>query len=186
VDRDERPDIDARYQKAVQILTRSGGWPLTVFMTPEGKVFYGGGTFFPDDRFGRPGFKTLLPKVAAVYHQRKEAVLAAADQLHDALAALEADSVRRATLSPDLVDVTAQALRRAFDERYGGFGQGPKFPMGSALALALRLYAERRDEPQLHIATKTLDAAAHGGIHDHLGGWVPSVQCRSRLAHSPL
>jgi uncharacterized protein YyaL (SSP411 family) len=170
VDRDERPDIDARYQKAVQVLTRSGGWPLTVFMTPEGKVFHGGGTFFPDDRFGQPGFKTFLPRVAAVYHQRKEAVLAAADQLHDALVAWETDSMRRATLSPQLVDVTAQALRRAFDERHGGFGQGPKFPMGSAMALALRLYAEQRDEQQLQIATKTLDAAANGGIHDQIGG----------------
>jgi hypothetical protein len=86
VDRDERLDIDARYQKAIQVLTGGGGWPLTVFMTPEGKVFHGGGTFFPDDRFGRPGFKTLLPRVATVYHQRKEAVLAAAEQLHDTLA----------------------------------------------------------------------------------------------------
>jgi uncharacterized protein YyaL (SSP411 family) len=99
VDRDERPDIDARYLKAVQLLTRSEGWPLTVFMTSEGKVFHGGSTFFPDDRFGRPGFKTLLPNVAAVYHQRKEAVLMAADQLHDALVAWEADSMRRAALS---------------------------------------------------------------------------------------
>jgi uncharacterized protein YyaL (SSP411 family) len=170
VDRDERPDIDARYQKAVQVMTGSGGWPLTAFLTPEGEAFFGGGTFLPDDRFGRPGFKTLLPKVAEVYRRRKEDVLKTAKQLQEAVAAIEADAIRKGALSPQLVEAVATALARSFDAVHGGFGRGPKFPMGSPLALALRLYAEQRDEQQLQIVTKTLDEAANGGIHDQVGG----------------
>jgi uncharacterized protein len=170
VDRDERPDIDARYQKAVLALTGGGGWPLTVFMTPAGKVFYGGGTFYPDDRFGRPGFKTLLPKVAEAYHRRKEAVLEAAEQLHEAVAASEAQSIRKGALSPHVVEAIAKALVQSFDDVHGGLGRGPKFPMGSPLALALRLYAEQSDVQLLGIVTKTLDAATKGGIHDQVGG----------------
>ncbi len=170
VDRDERPDIDIRYQQAVQVLTGSGGWPLTVFLTPAGQVFYGGSTFFPEDRFGRPGFKTLLPKIAEVYHRRKEAVLEAAAQLQAAVTALETEALRHATLSPRLVQAIAQAVLNSFDALHGGFGQGAKFPMGSPIALALRLYAEQGDEELLRIAAKTLDAIANGGIHDQVGG----------------
>lgn len=170
VDRDERPDIDARYQQAVRAATGSGGWPLTVFLTPDAKVFYGGGTFLPDDQFGRPGFKTVLPKVAQVYQQKRETVLASAEQLHQALAALEAKAIQSAALSPSLVEATTRALLQSFDSTRGGFGQGAKFPMGSPFELAFRLYAEQGDTRLLQFATKTLDAIANGGIHDHLGG----------------
>jgi uncharacterized protein len=163
VDRDERPDIDIRYQRAVQAMSGSGGWPLTVFLTPEGEAFYGGGTFYPDDRFGRPGFKTVLPKVAEVYHRRKEAVLGAAKQLQEAVASLETEALRRADLSPSLVQAVAQALVSSFDAMHGGFGRGAKFPMGSPITLLLRLYAEQNDAQLLGMATKTLDEIAKGG-----------------------
>jgi uncharacterized protein YyaL (SSP411 family) len=169
VDRDERPDIDARYQQAVQMLTGRGGWPLTVFLTPDGEVFHGGGTFFPDDRFGEPGFKRLLPAIAAAYRGRKEAVLALAEKVRRAVAASEA-AVRKGDLSSALVGATAQDLVMSFDGLYAGFGRGAKFPMGSAIELAFRLYAESGDQQMLRIATQTLDAMANGGIHDLVGG----------------
>ncbi len=170
VDRDERPDIDGRYQRAVQALTGQGGWPLTVFMTPEGKVFHGGGTFFAEDRFGRPGFKTLLPKVAEAYHAQKKEAFALAEKLHQALADSEAAILQSADLSPRLVAAIAQVLIETFDGAHGGFGSGAKFPPGSTLELAFRLYAESGNARMLRIATKTLDEMASGGIHDQVGG----------------
>ncbi len=112
VDRDERPDIDAPYQAAVQALTGRGGWPLTAFLTPDGKVFHGGGTFFPDDRSGRPGFKTLLPKLAEAYHAQRGATLALADRVHQALAGAQAAALRRADLSPRIVEAIAPEVER--------------------------------------------------------------------------
>jgi hypothetical protein len=169
VDRDERPDIDARYQRAVQILTGRGGWPLTVFLAPDGEVFHGGGTFFPDDRLGSPGFKRLLPAISAAYRGRKDAVLALAEKVRQAIAASEA-ALRRGDISRGLVQAIAQDLVKSFDELYGGFGQEAKFPMASAIELAFRLYAESGDQQMLRIATETLDEMANGGIHDHVGG----------------
>ncbi len=170
VDRDERPDIDARYQRAVQALTGHGGWPLTVFLNPEGQVFYGGGTFLPDDRFGRPGFKRLLPRIVEAYLSQREILQADAAKLNQRIAESEAKALRKATLSPSLVDTIAQTVVQAFDEGHGGFGRGAKFPSESAIELALRLYAEKGDEKMLRLATKTLDEMAKGGIHDQVGG----------------
>lgn len=170
VDRDERPDIDARYQQAVRALTGYGGWPLTVFLTPEGMVFHGGGTFFPDERFGQPGFRALLPKIAEVYAHRRESIVTAAERLRQVLAAQQAATLKKEALSPQLVGAIREAAVQSFDEVHGGFGAGAKFPHGSVIELALRLYAEQGDGQMLGIATKTLDAIATGGIHDHLGG----------------
>lgn len=170
VDRDERPDIDARYQRTVQALVGQGGWPLTVFLTPAGHAFHGGGTFFPDDRFGRPSFKKLLPAIAEAYRERRDRVVALAGRLQRFLAEAHASSLRTAALSPGLVKNVAQALARFFDPVHGGFGQGPKFPAGASLDLALRLYAEDGDQHMLRIATVTLDHMARGGVRDHLGG----------------
>jgi len=170
VDRDERPDIDIRYQKAVQALTGHGGWPLTVFMTPEGKVFYGGGTFLADDAYGRRGFKWLLPAMADAYHRQKEKAVSVGNEVSEALAAAEAAALRRAPLSSNVVKGIAEAEVGTFDPVHGGFGHGAKFPMGSPLALALRLYAEAGDPQMLRLVTKTLDEMANGGIRDQLGG----------------
>ncbi len=170
VDRDERPDIDARYQRAVQALVGHGGWPLTVFLTPDGRAFHGGGTFFPDDRFGRPGFRRLLPAIAEAYRQQQGKVVALADKLQQFLADAQASSLRHAALSPGVVKNIAQTLAKFFDAAHGGFGRGPKFPAGASLDLALRLYAEDGDPEMRRIATVTLDHMARGGVRDHLGG----------------
>ncbi len=170
VDRDERPDIDARYQRAVQTLTGRGGWPLTVFMTPEGKVFHGGGTFLPDDAFGQPGFKRVLPAVADAYHRQRDKVIALGEQVSQALAGVEVAAFGRAPLLSHLVEAIAQAVVQSFDAVHGGLGQGAKFPMGTPIGLALRLYAETGDDEMLRIVTKTLDEIAAGGIRDQVGG----------------
>ncbi len=170
VDRDERPDIDSRYQKAVHALTGAGGWPLTVFLNAGGQAFYGGGTFFPDDQYGRIGFRTLLPRIALVYRQRREAVQSTAEKVQQALAEAQDKALQSADVSPRLVEGTTQGMLDSFDSTHGGFGQGAKFPMGSPLELAFRLYAERGDTHLLQLATRTLDATANGGIRDHLGG----------------
>jgi uncharacterized protein len=170
VDRDERPDIDARYQQAVQALSGQGGWPLTVFLSPEGDVFYGGGTFLPDDQYGRPGFRRLLPVLADIYRRQRDKVKAVGAEVSQALAAAEAAAQRREPLSSGLVDSIVTASVQDFDAVNGGFGHGVKFPMGGLLELALRRYAETADEGMLRIATTTLDAIAAGGIRDHVGG----------------
>jgi len=170
VDRDERPDIDATYQEAVQALTGQGGWPLTVFLTPDGKVFQGGTTFFPDDRTGQPGLKTLLPKLAEAYHARRGVTLALADRAQQALADARAAALRPADLSPGIVDAVAQRLVQSFDSAHGGFGRTAKVPAEGPIALGLRLYAEHGDQLMLGIVTRTLDEIARGGIHDHVGG----------------
>ncbi|MFQ5657134.1 MAG: DUF255 domain-containing protein [Candidatus Methylomirabilales bacterium] len=170
VDRDERPDIDIRYQTQVRALTGFGGWPLTVFMTPEGKVFYGGGTFFPERRHGRPGLTLLLPKLYLVYRREKDNVLQTAEGLYQAVAEYEARFTRPGDLSRGLIEATQLAMLRTFDETYGGFGKGVKFPIAGTVALALKGYSESGDQNLLRVATKTLDAMARGGVYDQLGG----------------
>ncbi|MFQ5897791.1 MAG: thioredoxin domain-containing protein [Candidatus Methylomirabilia bacterium] len=170
VDRDARPDIDRRYQEAIHALTGHSGWPLTVFMTPAGKVFFGGGLFYPDDRPGRPGFKTLLPKLYEIYRSKREMVKQASADFHAAVAALRAKALRAGDLSPALVDAIAQTVLDRFGPATGGLGQGPQPPRGSVVELALKLAVERGDERMLQVATRTLEAMARGGIRDQLGG----------------
>ncbi len=170
VDRDERPDIDRRYQQAVSAISGSGGWPLTAFLTPGGKVFYGG-TYFPRvDRLGRPGLKTILPRVAEIYRTRRAEVLASADELSSALKRSATESVQRGRLSEGLVETISANMAKHFDPVNGGFGTGVKFPAGSAVELGLARYFIDRDPVMLDIATKTLDAMAQGGVYDQVGG----------------
>ncbi|MFQ5883302.1 MAG: DUF255 domain-containing protein [Candidatus Methylomirabilales bacterium] len=170
VDRDARPDIDARYQTQLQALVGFGGWPLTVFMTPAGKVFYGGGTFFPDSRYGRPGFEVLLPKIFAVYRQQKEKVLENAEGLYQAVVKHEAGLTQAGELNQGLIQSTQLALLRSVDTTFGGFGNGAKFPMAGTVTLALKAFFDTGDQKLLEVATKTLDGMAKGGVHDQLGG----------------
>lgn len=171
VDRDERPDIDRRYMDAVVALTGAGGWPLTAFLTPQGKAFFGGTYFPPDDKFGRPGLKSLLPRIAQVYRERKKEVLADAHRLEELLGRQEAPT-RQEGLSSGLVEAVVQSLREEFDPQNGGFGKGggPKFPAPGAIELALYGYFRTQDPQALALATQTLKAMAQGGIHDHIGG----------------
>lgn len=170
VDRDERPDVDRRYQQAVAAISGGGGWPLTAFLTPEGKVFYGGTYYPPEDWGGRPGLKTLLPKVAEVYKTRKAEVLASTEQLSSGLKRFAAESTKKASLSQGLVDDISTDMVRQFDSANGGFGNGVKFPAGSKIELALARYFVTRDPKMLEIVTKTLDAMASGGVYDQVGG----------------
>ena len=170
VDRDERPDVDIRYQQAVNAISGQGGWPLTAFLTPDGTVFFGGTYFPPDAAGGRPGFKQILAAVAEFYRTKRDQAHAYADELHQALRRLGDARSSDDTLTPSLVDGVVAACVRDFDGRYGGFGGAPKFPHAGAVELLLRRHDRTGDPEALAIATRTLDAMARGGVYDQVGG----------------
>src|SRR5690242_3858003 len=134
VDRDERPDVDARYQRAVQALTGQGGWPLTAFLTPDGALFFGG-TYFPpeENQFGRPGFISVLRQVARLYREQPDRVRENATAIGRHVAA-SLDEAKGGTVTPETVARAASDLARLFDVRYGGFGTAPKFPHPAGIA----------------------------------------------------
>ncbi|MFO1399398.1 MAG: thioredoxin domain-containing protein [Burkholderiales bacterium] len=169
VDREERPDLDQVYQAAHALLTRrSGGWPLTMFLTPAGAPFFGG-TYFPKaSRYGLPGFTDLLPRVAAAYREQGTQLAGQSDRLAQALAILEPEGGQ--ALPHGAPAAALVELRRTFDPVHGGFGSAPKFPHPAELDLCLRMHAASGDEQALTIVRTTLDAMAAGGIRDHLGG----------------
>jgi uncharacterized protein YyaL (SSP411 family) len=169
VDREERPDLDAVYMEAVQAMTGHGGWPMTVFLTPEGEPFYGGTYFPPDDRHGLPSFPRLLGAVADAWANRREEVSLQGKRLVEQI-----ESFSRMERSDDPIDNALLAsafegLRSSFDRDYGGFGGAPKFPQPMTIDLLLRLAATGDDDAQ-RMAVKTLDEMAGGGIFDQLGG----------------
>jgi len=169
VDREERPDVDEIYMRAVQLLTGSGGWPMSVFLTPDQKPFWGGTYFPPDDRGGRPGFASILGALAETWSSRRAEVEAAADRLASALRQMEGGRQFVATgpLGPAVAERALEELVQTYDRHHGGFGGAPKFPPHGALELLLRV-PERPDLTA--IARGTLDAMALGGIRDHIGG----------------
>jgi hypothetical protein len=169
VDRDERPDVDARYQQAVQALSGQGGWPLTAFLTPDGEVFYGGTYFPPKEALGRPSFRRVLSSVAKYYRDEKEKAVAEARSLHQALAE------RHVHASPG--ELTAKRLESAedqvggsFDAYHGGFGSAPKFPHTGTVEFLLARFWRSRDPFLKSVIERTLEGMARGGIHDQLGG----------------
>ena len=168
VDREERPDIDSIYMQAVQMMTGSGGWPLSVFLTPEGKPFYGGTYFPPKDSFGRPGFDNVLLAVANAWKNNREDLVNSAAKISQILSDKSASS--KIKLSEDMLKNAVTHLEDTFDPRHGGFGIAPKFPQPSNLLVLLRSLFRTRDDKILNIITKTLDKMAKGGIYDHLGG----------------
>ncbi|HET8623970.1 MAG TPA: thioredoxin domain-containing protein [Gemmatimonadales bacterium] len=169
VDRDERPDVDARYQRAVQLLTQQGGWPLTAFLTPDGEVFYGGTYFPPDGKYGRPGFRSVLESVLEAWRARRDQVSAQALAIRRVLDQ-HLDEGGSGELSREVLDRAVDGMLRIFDPVNGGFGRAPKFPHPAALTLLLsRWYDERRPEVRTAVE-RTLDGMAGGGMHDHLGG----------------
>ncbi len=169
VDRDERPDVDARYQRAVQLLTGQGGWPLTAFLTPDGSVFYGGTYFPPDNRYGRPGFQTLLTGLARLYRERPEDARQQAAEIGRHLAVHRGDA-RPGTLTPAVLATAADGMTRLADARNGGFGSQPKFPHPGACDFLLTRWFDTRESPLATIVLGTLDGMARGGVRDHLGG----------------
>ncbi|MEW6236179.1 MAG: thioredoxin domain-containing protein [Candidatus Omnitrophota bacterium] len=170
VDREERPDLDEIYMTAVQLLTGSGGWPLSIFLTPDLKPFYGGTYFPPNDMLGRPGFPSVLVSVANAYRTHRDRVAESAEQMAQHL--IEATAVKPGSgeLSYDPIDAAVEEMKRRFDSRHGGFGPAPKFPHSMDLSLLLRAYRSTGEEKTLRMAKFTLDKMACGGMYDLLGG----------------
>jgi uncharacterized protein YyaL (SSP411 family) len=170
VDREERPDLDAIYMDAVQAMTGQGGWPMSVWLTPDGKPFHGG-TYYPKEaRYGMPGFQQVLRAVADAYRSRREQVDEQADRLTAMLrrtASLHADG---GDLGDEILEEALGQMRQYFDEEDGGFGSQPKFPQPMTLDFALMQYRRRDDLDALYMADLTLEKMAHGGIYDQLGG----------------
>ncbi|OLD37566.1 MAG: hypothetical protein AUI83_24595, partial [Armatimonadetes bacterium 13_1_40CM_3_65_7] len=172
VDRDERPDVDARYQRAVQALSGQGGWPLTAFLTPDGEVFFGG-TYFPPDNnaYGRPGFRRVLMEIARAFREERDRVTSNAHAIREHVVRT-LDEAKPGAVSADLVSGAADQMARAFDVRYGGFGSAPKFPHAAAIEFLLARWHDGKGGLawQREIVEKTLTGMARGGIRDHLGG----------------
>ncbi len=169
VDRDERPDVDARYQRAVQALTRQGGWPLTAFLTPAGEVFHGGTYFPPDGKYARPGFRAVLSAVLDAYRSRRDQVQAQADAIRRAITA-DLDEAMPGDLPPDALQEAARGMAGAFDPMYGGFGSQPKFPHPTAVTFLMHRWSDTRDDLTRAVIQKTLKGMGRGGVYDQLGG----------------
>ncbi|MDH3498234.1 MAG: DUF255 domain-containing protein, partial [Gemmatimonadota bacterium] len=169
VDRDERPDVDARYQRAVQAITGQGGWPLTGFLTPDGEVFYGGTYFPPDGKHGRPGFGTVLTELARAWRDEREKITEQTGMIRTHLAqhTLEA---KPGPVPSDVLRRAADGMARVFDFRNGGFGTQPKFPHSTACLLLLHRWADTRESWLREMVDRTLAAMALGGVYDHVGG----------------
>ncbi|RME61311.1 MAG: thioredoxin domain-containing protein [Caldilineae bacterium] len=170
VDREERPDLDAIYMDAVQAMTGTGGWPMSVFLTPDGRPFYGGTYFPPTPRHGLPSFQQVLLAVADAYAKRRGDLEQQAERLTAALARSGTIQAQNADLSTALLDRAIQQLGHYFDEHHGGFGSQPKFPQPMSLDFALREHARTGNLDALYMVEFTLEKMAAGGIYDHLGG----------------
>ncbi|MEX2285970.1 MAG: thioredoxin domain-containing protein [Planctomycetaceae bacterium] len=170
VDREERPDLDQIYMTAVVALTGRGGWPMSVFLTPELKPFYGGTYWPPVSRMGMPGFRDVLEKVNEAWTERRDAVTGGAEELTEAVVKLGRPQGTRAPLSDELLLRAQHALLRSADRTFGGFGGAPKFPHPMDIRLLLRLYRRFSKPEALDVVRLTLDKMAAGGIYDHLGG----------------
>ena len=170
VDREERPDLDEIYMNCVQMMTGHGGWPMTVFLTPEGEPFYGGTYFPPSDRQGLPSFRRVLVAVAEAYRQRPDDVRETAAKLISGLRSLDRARPSDKALDAALVERAADSLSAAYDSRFGGLGRAPKFPNTMVFSLFLRAFHRSRRQTFLDMTTQTLRRMAQGGIYDHLGG----------------
>jgi hypothetical protein len=190
VDRDERPDIDSRYQAAVQAVSGQGGWPLTAFLTPDGKPFYGGTYFPPSDGYGRPSFRRVLLSIANAYKEKNGDVLEQAKMVESAVAQSESFAGKDGRVSAAVIAAIRTSAFRMFDPQHGGFGQAPKFPHPSALDLLIERYAKTsgaslrgqpgaavptqvpaaNDENLRNLIVTTLEHMANGGVYDQLAG----------------
>jgi hypothetical protein len=175
VDRDERPDVDTRYQAAVSSISGQGGWPLTAFLTPDGRPFFGGTYFPPDDRHGRPGLKRVLLTMAEAFQNRRAEVNDSAGSVMQAIEHNEAFEGSAADPGVDLLDKIIESALKQFDGRHGGFGSQPKFPHPAAVDLLIDIASRRSTEPKVdetarQAALLTLEKMSKGGIYDHLAG----------------
>jgi uncharacterized protein YyaL (SSP411 family) len=170
VDREERPDLDQIYMNAVQLMTRHGGWPLTVFLTPELVPFYGGTYFPPEDRHGMPGFPRVLAGVSEAFSTRPEEIAESAREILAELGRMNPARESGLAVSKDLLDQSFSSIARGYDERNGGFGGAPKFPAAMNLEFLLRTHKRTRDPKALEMVANTCRKMAEGGLYDHLGG----------------
>jgi uncharacterized protein YyaL (SSP411 family) len=169
VDREERPDVDQLYQHALALLGEQGGWPLTMFLTPDGEPFWGGTYFPPDDRYGRPAFPTVLARIAEVYRAEPDRVRQNADALRRALHGLSANQAGGG-VTPAVLDEVARQYLRQVDGVHGGLGSAPKFPQCAVFDFLWRAWKRTDDKAFRDAVTITLDRMSQGGIYDHLGG----------------
>src|SRR2546421_398498 len=170
VDRDERPDIDARYQQAVGTIAGQGGWPLTGFLTSDGKAFYGGTYFPPKDTHGRPGFRRVLLAMAEYYRTNRADTLREADALHQALAEGRKPLVEEGVANEAMLKESADSLRGQFDPVNGGISGQQKFPHPGTMEWVMARYRRTREEGLRTIVTRTLTSMARGGVYDQVGG----------------
>src|SRR5687768_9053896 len=170
VDREERPDVDAVYMEAVQAVSGQGGWPMTVFLTPDGKPFFAGTYFPPKSLHGRPGFVELMRAVDDAWRTRRAEVEDQAAHLAESVRARTTVSPGAGTVSAEVLSAAYAGLRAAHDPEWGGFGRAPKFPMPSNVSLLLRAWRRNQSDETRQMIVTTLDAMASGGIYDHVGG----------------
>ena len=170
VDRDERPDIDSRYQVAVQAVSGQGGWPLTAFLTPDGKPFYGGTYFPPGDHYGRPSFRRVLLAISDAYNNKNSDVLEQAGLVGNAIAQSESHENGRGPISTDMVDRIIEAALKMFDSNFGGFGSSPKFFHPSMIDVLIDRYVDTGGQKLRDVFVSTLEHMARGGVYDQLAG----------------
>jgi uncharacterized protein len=170
VDRDERPDVDSRYQSAISAISGQGGWPLTAFLTPDGKPFFGGTYFPPDDAMGRPGFKRILLAVAEAFEKRRSEIDSSAKTLEEAVAKAEIFHGARGEFDASVIEAIVEGSVRLFDQTYGGFGHAPKFPHPAILDLLMERQKWPDGAPLRQVIERSLDGMANGGYHDQIGG----------------
>jgi uncharacterized protein YyaL (SSP411 family) len=170
VDREERPDLDSVYMDAVVALTGHGGWPMTVFLLPDGQPFLGGTYFPPEPRHGMPSFRQVLTAVSDAYRERRDDVARQGQSVVEALQQSTAVASSSEPLTESLLADAVRGLGRQFDREWGGFGGAPKFPPASTLEFLLRFHLRTGDEDALAMATTTFDHMAAGGMYDLLGG----------------
>ncbi|MDP9114893.1 MAG: thioredoxin domain-containing protein, partial [Acidobacteriota bacterium] len=170
VDREERPDVDRLYMLFVQASTGSGGWPMSVWLTPERKPFFGGTYFPPDNRYGRPGFKAVLEQLAKAWRQDRARIEDSGDKVIEQLREYSGLGAQSGDAGREVLDRAFQGFRRMFDSALGGFGRAPKFPRPSIHNFLLRYYAETKQEEALEMVLKTLREMVKGGMNDQIGG----------------
>jgi len=170
VDRDERPDIDTRYQVAVSSITGQGGWPLTAFLTPDGKPFYGGTYFPPDDHYGRPGFKRVLLAIAGAFREKQDDVMEQARLVESAISRAESFAGKSGDFNPTVITSIVKSALDMFDETNGGFGSAPKFPHAAVVDLLIDQYSRSGDTQIRGVFETTLEKMGRGGVYDQLAG----------------
>ncbi|MCH8905071.1 MAG: thioredoxin domain-containing protein, partial [Bacteroidetes bacterium] len=170
VDREERPDVDRIYMQALQMMTGSGGWPMSIFMTHDLKPFWGGTYIPPESKYGRPGFVDLITRINEVWVNQKEQLTESAEKLYNVLSAESSRTNSSKPLEADILDAGFKTFQKMYDSKYGGFGRAPKFPRVSTFNFMFR-YAERTgSESAKEMTLHTLKKIAEGGIYDHIGG----------------